>query len=394
MAADPFRTIVLAGLVLASAGTVRTAPYIPSSGEQVVERLPGQGDPAQRALRRLRAELAARPDNLSLAAALARRFIEQARSEGDPRYLGYAQAALAPWWKQAQPPAEVLVLRATLLQSTHQFDAALADLATVVGQDSDNAQAWLTRATILLTTGNHAAARASCVRLHSRAPALVVQTCLAQIDSVSGKAAQSYAALETALSKDPRPDPAIRTWVMTLLAEMAERRGDEAAAQKYFSAALVSGGADTYLQGAYADFLLAQGKAAEVIELLKDKTRVDALLLRYALALKASHSPDASAQTEVLRTRFEAATLRGDTVHQREQARFELQLRNNPQAAVRLAKLNWAVQKEPADLRILLESAAAAKDSEAVQTALDWIRKTGLEDRTLEAPLKQLGVRA
>jgi Tfp pilus assembly protein PilF len=397
MAADFFHPrlgIMRAAFWLVWAGLAQATPYLPASGAQVVERLPSPSDPAQRELRRLRAELATSPDKLPLAAALARRYIEQARIEGDPRYLGYAQAVLAPWWKRAQPPLEVLVLRATLLQGNHQFAAALADLDTVVSQDSGNAQAWLTRATVLLVTGDHAAAKASCMRLYSRAPALIVQACLASVGSVSGHAAQNYAALEAALDKDSGADPAVRTWVMTLLAEMAERSGDALAAQKYFSRALASGGADSYLQGAYADFLLNQGRPAEVVNLLVDKTRVDALLLRYALALKAIHSPQAAAQTEVLRTRFEAAMLRGDTVHQREQARFELQLRNDAKNAVRLAKLNWATQKEPADLRVLLEAAVAADDKAAARTAMDWIRKTGLQDRALDLPLKKLGAGA
>jgi hypothetical protein len=48
------------------------------------------------------------------------------------------------------------------------------------------------------------------------------------------------------------------------------------------------------------------------------------------------------------------------------------------------------VQKEPADLRILLEAAAASGDREAARTALDWIAKTGIQDRALDPALKQL----
>jgi hypothetical protein len=77
-------------------------------------------------------------------------------------------------------------------------------------------------------------------------------------------------------------------------------------------------------------------------------------------------------------------------VPRREQARFELSLRNDPQAAVRLAKLNWAVQKEPADLLILVEAAAASGDREAARIALDWIRQSRIEDRRLDPFLARL----
>lgn len=384
--------LLWAGIALA--GAASAVPHIPADGRQVVERLPSRTDPVQRELARLRADLSKSPTDQKLAAALARRYIEQARLEGDPRYLGYAESVLAPWWKLAQPPSDILVLRATLRQSTHQFAAALADLDAVVRRDSDNAQAWLTRATILTITGDFAAARASCMRLYSRAPALVVDTCLAEVGNVSGQAAQSYAALSKSLERHPDADRGLQVWVQTLLAEMAARLGDSAAAERWFRRALAFDDADSYLLAAYADFLLDQRRPAEVASLLKDKTRVDSLLLRYATAVDRIDPAAARQHRDALGARFDAAMLRGDTVHQREQARFELVLRNNPAAAVRLAKLNWAVQKEPADLRILLECAAASGDQEAKRLALDWIATSRIQDRTLDAALARLKARA
>ena len=93
---------------------------------------------------------------------LARGYLELGRVTGDPRYAGYAQAALAPWWDLNQPPQEVLVLRATLRQRVHQFDDALADLATVLIANPRNAQARLTRATVLQVQGDYEAAREEC----------------------------------------------------------------------------------------------------------------------------------------------------------------------------------------------------------------------------------------
>jgi tetratricopeptide (TPR) repeat protein len=377
-------------LAHALASSAHAAPYIPKNGSQVVERLPARTDPAQRELSALRAALGKSPSNPALATGLARRYIELARIDGDPRYLGYAQAALAPWWNQPQPPDDVLVLRATLRQSTHQFSAAMADLDTVVARDSGNAQAWLTRATVLSITGDFGAARASCMRLHSHAQALVVQTCLSSVDSVSGKARSGYTALRQALARDPGAQAGVRIWTVTLLAEMATRLGDDHDAEAWFRQALAYDDADSYLLAAYADYLLDHKRAAEVVRLLADKTRADALLLRYALALKATGSPDAARHIGVLRSRFEAAMLRGDTVHQREQARFELSLRADAAAAVRLAKLNWAVQKEPADLRILADAAAASGDREAARLVLAWLKQSGIEDRTIAPAVARL----
>jgi tetratricopeptide (TPR) repeat protein len=374
--------------------TLHAAPYIPTDGKQVVERLPSRLDPVQRELLRLRADLNKTPNDVKLASTLAQRYIEQARLEGDPRYLGYAEAALKPWWKLAAPPEAVLVLRATIRQSTHAFPEALADLDQAVKRDSDNVQAWLTRATVQMITGDFAAAKASCMRLYSRAPQLVVQTCLSNIANVSGQGPASYKQLAAAFAAQREATPAIRVWVATLLGEMAARAGDTAGADKYFTQALAADQADSYLLAAYSDFLLDQGRAQEVARLLKDKTRADALLLRYALALHALRADGAAEQVEALRARFDAAMLRGDTVHQREQARFELSLRGDPALAVKLAMLNWDVQKEPADFRILADAAAASGDALARTLVVNWLKQSGLQDQTVAPALRRLKVAA
>jgi len=374
--------------------TAGAAPYIPASGAQVLERLPGGLDPARRELQGLRTALAANPHNLDLATRLAQRYIEQSRRDGDPRYLGYAQAALAPWWNQPQAPSSVMVLRATLRQSTHQFAPALTDLEAVLKRDSGNSQAWLTRATVQLITGDFAGARSSCMRLYSRAPELVVQACLANVGNVSGQAAASYERLrQTYIARADSP-PALRAWVATLLGEMAARLGRPDAAEAHFREALAFDAEDSYLLGAWSDFLLDRGRAPEVITLLKDKTQADALLLRYAIALKNAGRPEAAGATAELAARFDAAMRRRDSVHQREQARFELALRGDAAAAVRLAKLNWAVQKEPADLRILAQTAAASKDPEARAIVQAWLASSRIEDATIASTVASLGSKA
>lgn len=385
--------VLLAALYTAAA---QAAPYIPASGQQVLERLPGGLQPAQRELARLRAELTTNPNDLSRATGLARRYIEQARRDGDPRYLGYAQAALAPWWNaaRAKAPPDVLVLRATLNQSTHSFEAALADLDEVVRRDAGNAQAWLTRATIQLVIGDYPGARTSCARLYGKTPDLVVQTCLASVGSVSGTAGASYERLRRVLAARPDSPAPLRAWTATLLGEMAERLGKHAAAEAHFREALAADPQDSYLLAAYADFLLERGRAKDVLPLLAERTQADALLLRYAIALNAAGSPEALRYTAALRARFEAARRRGDVVHRREEARFALALDGNPAGAVRLAKLNWAVQKEPADLRILAQAASGSGDAEAARLVRDWVRRHALEDRTLDATLRRLGASA
>lgn len=368
------------------AQSAAAAPYIPAAGNIVIEHLPSRNDPAQQELRALRTKLAANPNDIALATSVARQHIATARRETDPRYFGYAQAALAPWWSQAAPPPEVRLLRATLLQSIHRFPEAMRDLDAVVAADPGNPQAWLTRATVQTVRGEYDAATASCARLSRLASQLVSTTCIANIGAMTGRAAASEALLDITLRRNGDADPALQVWTLTLLAEIAERRGETALAERRYRRALALSPRDSYLLGAFADFLLDQKRGAEVAAMLKDQTRIDGLLLRYALALQQMPGSGDSLQRAdaELQARFQAAMQRGDTVHQREQARYELHLRGDGKRALTLAVQNWAVQKEPADMRALLEAAVNAGDKAAAAPVLDWIARNKVEDAAVQ----------
>ena len=54
-----------------------------------------------------------------------------------------------------------------------------------------------------------------------------------------------------------------------------------------------------------------------------------------------------------------------------------------------LARENWKVQRESADLRILVSAAKAAGDAAALQEAGDWVRAHRLEDTALTILLQE-----
>ncbi len=354
------------------------APFMPVDDAQVLERLPDRSAAQYRELKRLQAMATASPRDVASAVALADAYYRISRSEGDPRYLGYAQAALAPWWREPDAPTAVLVTRATILQSNHEFERALADLDKAIAREPKNGRALLVRATVLTVQGNFAQARADCPRLFGLAQEFYVFACVAAIDSLSGKADAASAALQRGLAAVPATDTDARAWGESLQGEIAQRKG-EASADRHFQAALAADPRDLYTLGAYSDWLLDNGRAAEVIPLVQNETRVDALLLRLALAQKALQRPEAGTSIATLRARFDASRARGDVVHRREESRFQLQLNGDAPVALRLATENWNVQREPADLRVLAEAAAATGNAGAKETVRQWLAQSGLE---------------
>ena len=101
---------------------VHAAPYIPDNDEAILETLPLSGDPRQRQLRQWQHQLSKDPHNLSLAIRLANHYFKLGHTEADPRFDGYAQSSLQPWWEKPTPPTEVLLIRAMLEQRGHHFD--------------------------------------------------------------------------------------------------------------------------------------------------------------------------------------------------------------------------------------------------------------------------------
>lgn len=380
-------------LALSVVNSVRAEPYIPQNGGDVLETLRATAfDPTTHEIHQLRARLSADPKNVSLACQLARRCIERSRTDADPRFLGRAQSALAPWWDTATPPIDVLILRATLKQSQHDFANALADLDRAARIAPNNPQVWLTRATIFTVLGKYAEARQSCLPLAQLAPGIVALTALANVSSLSGGAESACGLLRNSLSAKNSASADEKVWAFTSLAEAEARLGRASEAETDFKNALAFGQHDPYLLGAYADLLLDENRAGEVVELLQNETRADALLLRLARA-EAALTPQSASLTEHLSSlsaRFEAGHLRGDFVHQREEAQFALYLQHRPRAALQLAQTNWRVQHEPADVRIFLESALAAGDTTAAQPALDFIRTNQLEDVAVNRLVKKL----
>jgi tetratricopeptide (TPR) repeat protein len=368
-------------LFAAGARLVAAAPYVPADDATVLERVPARA--ALERLAPLRQAVAAHPADLDRALTLAQAYTAIGRENGDPRFVAYSESTLAPWMRQSRPPEKVLVVQATALQYLHRFDESLALLDRALALQPLDAQAWLTRATLLELKGDFASARPACAHLARAADALIALICLASVDGRSGRLAVGYERLRTSAAYDSRLPAGTRAWALALRAEMAERLGDAASAAADYATALEISPRDPYVEAAYADLLLRTGRPDEVLTLLAGSEAQDPLLLRLAIAAHRLGSHEAPRWRQAFEARLRAAEREGDNTHQREQAMFLLDVRGDAGAALESARRNWVLQREPADLRIYTRAALSMHSDADCALLAHWRAVTHYEDRTL-----------
>ena len=318
-------------------------------------------------------------------------LIRQARADQDPRLYSRAETLIAMKIASRATP-ELLTLRAIIRQARHDFDGALDDLAKVITYRPGDPQARLTRAFIFMTRGAYPQALSDCQAAPKAAGPLVRAVCFARLMSLTGKAGEGYSLLTDALRRMPGAEAALKSWAHTLLAEIAVRTGLDEQASRHFQRALSLSDNAPSVRLSYAIFLLERGETAQSLNLIEEGDQSDAAML-LRLRATARQGGDTNAAAKLLRARFNAARREGLALHLREEARFLLDIALEPAAALIAAEANWAVQREPEDMLVLIEAAQAAGEPDRAAPALMHIRAFGLQDVRIEAVLARTGAK-
>ena len=380
----------IALLLLSLTGHVYAAePYLPQNDAEVLEVLPRSLISDE--LATLRRRLSNSPDDLDLAVMVARRYLSMGSLESDPRFFGYAQAALKPWWDLETAPPQVLRLRAKLQEKQHRYDAALVDLRALLKQEPENQQAWIELANILRVQGKYEEAWDACDRLAAFGAELPTAVCKVPLQAMTGHADEARIALARLLPKLEQQFPHVVQWAHTMRSKLAYAQGHINEAERYFEDALANDPQDKYIIREYADFLLDQKRDADAFRLVGHHVADNGVLLRGAIAARRVGQHDLAQQwATLLATRFEEIRLRGGRPHGRFESRFEREVNGDAKTALRLALTNWKQQKETRDARNVLEAALDAKNREAAQPVIAFLQKHGTENQILRDLINKL----
>lgn len=375
----------LLGVAAMSAGAM---PIVPTHDDEVIDVLPAvSGNRVEE--RRMRKALAQQPRDPQLALALAKRYLDQAHESGDPRFAGMAFSAIEAWTDEATMPDDVLMMRATLQQYLHEFDASVASLQRLLARPGSppRPQAWLTLATVRRVQGRYAESDEACGQVARAGAALHSNACLAENAALRGDVASARAAFAALMSAGRNP-PATQAWLATSLAELEQRAGNAKAAEAAFRQALKLD-PDPYTTLAYADFLIEQKRPAEALAALGGQVRSDAVLLRLAIAGTQAKARSAAADVAEMRERIALANERPEAkvFHGREQAMFALAVDGDARLALERARGNAVKQREPLDLLVLAQAARASGNAAALEEAKRLTGEMGLVDQRIKAIL-------
>lgn len=144
------------------------------------------------------------------------------------------------------------------------------------------------------------------------------------------------------------------------MGELAALRGDDATARDLFRQVVDADPTSIRDRLLLADALLALDDPAGVIDLLAQVPDVDGVLVRRVLAARAlGQNADATAAADALGRRVRLNLDLGLTAHAREEAMYFLGIADDPAMALVRAKVNWDLQHEIEDARLLLQAAQA-----------------------------------
>ncbi len=373
MIGGPARFMFVLALAAAASAAAATDRFVPTDPNFIVANVrQAAPDPG---LRDLIAQWRAAPADTA-SVALARAFLERAHALREPMYMGRAEAVLAAAAARPEASLETRRLFAETLQYRHEFTAAENLLDAILRQAPLDSAARTQRASVRLVRGDFAGARGDCAQLLATASnQSVALACLAESHAGSGRFEQARALL-AAYPLNPGEDAAARAYFLTVRAELQERAQFIDRAIADYSAALTAMPREDSIRAALADALIARGDLEDADALLDIERPSLGLVVRRVSCTRGE-------QRERLRALaagwLDLEAARGDALHHREAAMLALALGDDA-LALRSAEMNFATQRELADVRVLARAAVAAGDQDARRKLTEWMLATGFRD--------------
>jgi hypothetical protein len=331
------------------------------------------------------------PQNLTLALSYARAVFQIGLAEGDLRWFGAAKAALLPWWKNEDLPADAFFIRGLVKQGFHDFTGGLADINKAIDLNPNKAEFWSWRFAMHLLKTDLVAALQDCESIDRLFGQDESKAYRAILRYRTGDPQTAIDLFKTLVSSPNFQSTSSKEWLALHLGEAYRVSGQPDLAIATWKKQLKITPKSHMIQLSLAELWVQEGHYLQVKQMSGSVASTDALLMQYILAYKALKDPAEKNLASLLESRLKSQALRQEALIERPQMIYFIDYANDPAAGLRLSIENWKTQQEPRDAVLFLKAALALNQPQAAQTVLTWIEKTNYADpqiRDLRARLK------
>lgn len=283
-----------------------------------------------------------------------RSMVIKFRETGDDRQLDEAWKILQPSIEAGSADPQILLVASFVAQSRHNFEYALRLINDVLMINAGLDEAWLLLASIHLVRGELESASQACHQLRN-ATVLVMLTCSGRIALARGNHQVAYERLGQVLklTHSQRFPPDLLAWSYSIAGDLGHASGDNKQAKEFYRKSLTLA-ERTQVRAALVDVLLLEKKYRQAAHVLEHGSLALPLLVRRLIVAKhLGYADDLKDVSANVRQEFEQWIADEDWLHAREMARFYIDVVDQPELARRLAIINFDLQKEPEDLRLI-----------------------------------------
>lgn len=293
------------------------------------------------------------PNNLDYAAALVDEYLTVVRRTASHEVLTMAQQVVASHANKPieQQPVTWLIAKADLLQYQHLFKEATTVLQEVTDQHPGHLQASLMLARIALAQGKSNDAQSYCADLFGKHELGIVSTCLLEVKGRAETPLLAYQKLKSLQERQQHISPTVTSWRLQILASQALALGRYKEARDWLNK--LPRARTIVEQKMLLDSYLFDRQARVPTELIAhcEKAVVDSLAVRYAYAEK--YANNQGCWLDYAAQRMRLRVLRNDKLHSADIAYYFTYVEQQPDAALKWAKINYSIAKEPFDKQLL-----------------------------------------
>ena len=331
------------------------------------------------------------PQNLSVALSYARAVFQIGLAEGDLRWFGAAKAALLPWWKNDDLPADAFFMRGLVKQGFHDFTGGLTDINKAIDLNPNKAEFWSWRFAMHLLKTDLVAALQDCESIERLFGQDESKAYRAILRYRTGDPQTAIGLLKTLVNSPNFQSASSKEWLALHLGEAYRVGGQSDMAIATWKKQLKITPKSHAIKLSLAELWVQEGQYLQVKQMSGSVASTDALLMQYILAYKRLQDPAEKNLATLLESRLNSQSLRQEKLIERPQLIYFIDYANDPAAGLRLSIENWKIQQEPRDAVLFLKAALALNQPQAAQSVLAWIEKTNYSDpqiKELRARLK------